>query len=82
MQIAKVSDGEFGGIALESGNYEGEINHIGISYERTRAPKEPLTEDEQTILRSDLGKLMRVARIARPGAIYDDSAAAETFPDG
>ena len=44
-----MNDGDFGGIALGSGNYEGGINHIGISRERTRAPKEPLTVDEQAI---------------------------------
>ena len=58
MTIANVNDGEFGCITLDSDNYEGEINQIGISRERTRAPKEPLTEDEQTIVRSELGKLI------------------------
>ena len=79
MEITKVNDGEFGGIALGSGNYEDKINHIGIPHERTRVPKEPLAEEDQTISRSELGKLMMIARIARPGAIYDDSAAAQTF---
>ena len=60
----------------------GGINHIGISHERTRAPKEPLTEDGQTISLSELGKSIWIARIERPGAIYDDAAAAQTFPDG
>ena len=40
---------------------------------------EILTENDQTISRSELGKLMWIARIARPGAIYDASAAAQTF---
>ena len=40
-----------------------------------------LTE-EQSILRSELGKLMRIARIGLPGAIYDASAAAQTFAGG
>ena len=31
------------------------------------------------MMRSELGKLMRLARIARPGAIYDASAAARNF---
>ena len=44
-------------------------------------PNEILTEAGKTILRSELGKLMRIARIARPGAIYDASAAAQTFPN-
>ena len=77
-----MNNGEFGGVALGANNYEGGINHIEISHERTRAPGEPSTEDEQTILRSELGKLMRIARIARPGAIYDAPAAAPTFSDG
>ena len=34
---------------------------------------------EQTISRSGLGKLMCIARIARPGAIYAASATAQTF---
>ena len=82
IEIAKVGDGEFGGIALGSVNYERGINHIGIPHGRTRAPKEPLTEDAQSISRSELGKLMRVARIARAGAIYDASAAAQTLSGG
>ena len=56
------------------------INRIGISHERMMmTPGEILTENEQTALRSELGKLMWIARIARPGAIYDASAAAQTF---
>ena len=41
-----------------------------------------LTEAEQTIFRSGLGKLIWVARIARTGAIYGASAATRTFSDG
>ena len=33
-------------------------------------------------MRSGLGKLIWIARIARPGAIYGASAAAQTFSDG
>ena len=43
---------------------------------------EILTGNEQTILRSELWKIMRIARIARPGAIYDASALAQTSPTG
>ena len=82
MKIDKVNNGEFEGIALDSNNYEGGINHIEISHRRTRAPNEPSTEDEHTISRSALGNLVRVARIERPGAIYDALAAAQTFSDG
>ena len=82
MKIDKVNNGEFGWGALDSNNYEGEITHIEIYHERTRAPSEPLADDEQTILRSELGKLMRIARIARTDAIYDASVAAQTFSAG
>ena len=82
MKIAKVNNGEFGWVALDANNYEGRINHIEISHERTREPNEPSAEDKQKILRSELGKLIFVARIVSPGAIYDDAAAAQTFPDG
>ena len=51
----KINNVEFGGIIPDSGNYEGEINHIEISHERTRQPNEPLTEDEKADLRSELG---------------------------
>ena len=43
---------------------------------------EILTENGQTISRSELWNLMWIARIARPGAIYDASASAQTFPTG
>ena len=33
-------------------------------------------------MRSELGKLMRLSRITRPGAIYDASAAARNFAKG
>ena len=46
------------------------------------SPDGILTENEQTILGSELGTLMWIARIARPGAIYDASAAAQTFSTG
>ena len=69
-------------VILDSDNYEGEINHIEISHARTRQRNEALTEEDQTISRSELGKLMWVARIARPGAIYDAPAAAQTFSVG
>ena len=82
MKITKANNGEFGGVALDSNNYEGEIEHIEISHERTRKPNEPSAEDERAISRSELGNLVRIARIARPEAIYDASADAQTFSDG
>ena len=36
MKIEKVGDSNFVGVFLDSDNYEGEINHIGISHERAR----------------------------------------------
>ena len=39
---------------------------------------EPLTHDEQCALRSGMGRLMRVARIARRDALYDATIAAQT----
>ena len=82
MGIEKVSNAELEGVILDSDNYEGEISHIEIPHERTRQPDEALAEADQAISRSELGKLMRAARIARPGAIYAASAAAQTFSDG
>ena len=82
MNITKINNEEFGGIIPDSDNYEDEINHIGISRERARQPNEPLTEDEHAALRSELWKLMRIARLARQAAIYDAPAAAQTFSDG
>ena len=82
MGIEKVIDSDFEGIILDPDNYEGEINHIEIPHERTRHRNEAITEEEHAILRSELGKLMWVARIPRPGAIYDASTAAQTFSMG
>ena len=82
MEISKVNNEDFDGIVVGSDKYEGEINHIEIPHVRTRTPSESLAESDQANLRPELGKLMRIARIARPGVIYDASAAAQTFSDG
>ena len=50
-----------------------------MPHERMITPNEILPVAGQTILRSEVVKLMRIARIARPDAIYDASAAAQTF---
>ena len=42
---------------------------------------EPLFPEERREVRSELGKLMRISRIARSGALYDASAAAQNFED-
>ena len=82
LKISKANGGNPDGIILDADKYDGEINNIGISHGRTRAPEEPSAEADQSILRSELGKLMWIARLARPGAIYDASADAQTFADG
>ena len=69
-------------MVLDSNKYEGGINHIVNPHGRMMAPGEILTGNEQTALRSELGKLMWIARIARPGAIYDASVPAQTYPTG
>ena len=79
MEVGKVRDSDSEWVIPDSNNYEGEINHIEIPHERTRHRHGALTEEEQSILRSELGELMWIARISRPGAIYDDSVAAQTF---
>ena len=57
----------------------GEINQIELAHERTKQGTDALAEEEQAALRSELGKLMRTVRIESPEAIYDESAAAQTF---
>lgn len=42
---------------------------------------EPLTEDGEFALRSELGELMRIAPIAMPGSLYGASVSARTFED-
>ena len=82
MEIEKVSGSDSEGVILDSDNYEDKINHIEISHETTRQRNDALADAAQTISRSELWKLMWIARIARPGAIYDASAAALTFSAG
>ena len=82
MKISKINDNDFSGLILDSDKYGDKINHIEISHGRTRTPEEPITEAGHAISRSELGKLIWTARIARPGAIYEASADAQTFPDG
>ena len=64
------------------GQLEAEIDHIEIPHTRTRQRKESLTEEDHAIFRLELRKSMWIARFERPGAIYDASAAAQTFPVG
>ena len=58
------------------------ILDIPISPGRATQMNEPVTEDGQFALRSELGGgggLMWVARIAMPGALYRASVSAQTF---
>ena len=64
---------------LSSHNYEGEIQDISILHCRAKQEGEPLKEEEQFTIRSELAELMRVARIGRHGALYYASASAQTF---
>ena len=57
----------------------GGINQIEIAHEGAKRRTNALADDAQSVLWSELWKLMRIARIGRPCAIYDASAAARTF---
>ena len=69
MKIEKIDTPDFKGVVLDSNNYEDKVNHIEISHARSKQKDDFLTEAEQSIMRSELGKLMWIARIARPDAI-------------
>ena len=58
-------------------NQIGEISHV-----RTRTPNELLTETELSILRSEMEKLTRIARMDRPDLTYDVFDAAQISPKG
>ena len=73
--IARTSQG----VNLSPGNYEGGMRYIAILQRRDKQKKETTTEEAQFELRSELGEIMRIARIARPGALYDASVTAQTF---
>ena len=79
MEIEKIDTPDFKGVILDSNNYEDEINRIEIPHRRSKQKDDFLTEEEQSVMRSELGKLMWLARIARPDAIYDASATAQNF---
>ena len=81
MEIAKVGDPDLDGLISEANNYEDKINHIEIPHGRSNPMAEDWSGDEQSILRSELCKFIRISRTARPGAIYDASTAARTFTE-
>ena len=82
MQIAKNRNEVPHGISMETHGYEDKIKSIEISHARTSTPHEPLTESELSILRTELGKLTSISRMARPYLIYDVAAAAQVFSKG
>ena len=78
--IEKAIDSDPEGIILDPNNDADRINNIEIPHEWARKRNDILTEAERTVLRAELGKLIWIARIARPGAIYNASATAQTSP--
>ena len=58
------------------------MQDIYILPERTTKAIRPLTSEAQSASSSELWKLMRIARIARPGAAYGASVTAQTFAYG
>ena len=56
----------------------GKILDISILPRRAKQMGETLAKEGEFALRSELGKLMRIARVARPGALYDASVSAQT----
>ena len=82
MEISKKNNGDSQGISTGANRYEDKIKSIEISHARMRTPHEQLTESELSILRTELGKLTWIARMARPELIYDADAAAQVFSMG
>ena len=78
-ETREIDTPDFKGVILDSNNYEDKISQIEIFHAGSKEKDDFLTEEEQSIMRSELGKLMWLARIARPDAIYDASAAAQNF---
>ena len=82
MGIPKGNNEEFQGLSMGANRYEDKIKSIEISPARMRTPHEPLTEGDISISRTELGKLTRIARMARPELIYDSAAAAQVISNG
>ena len=66
---------------MRPADYAGGVKDIRILPESAKHVGDWITESERYVLRSELGKLMWVAGIARPGALYDDAADAPDFED-
>ena len=60
---------DFDGLIPGPDNYDEKSDHIEIPHGRSNMGTDALTEGRRSILRSELWKLIRVARIARPVAI-------------
>ena len=81
-EIAKATDPDSEGLILGLPNYyEDKTNHIRMPNGRSKPITKASAEDDQALLRSGLWKLMWIARLGRPGAIYDSSAVAQTFTE-
>ena len=68
-------------IKLGSNGYGNKIQDISTSRGWARRKGDFSTFEAQFALRSELWKLMRIARIATPGALHGASAASRTFDD-
>ena len=66
----------FAGLTLISDNYEGEIQDITILPVLWGQMAEPLTRAGKFALGSESAKLIRIARTARPEALYGASTSA------
>ena len=64
---------------MSANDCDGRIRDISILPSREGREPEPLTEAEQSTLRSELEELLWTACIARPGALCDESAPSQTF---
>ena len=78
--ITKDENGNrFACIILRPNDYEGESKDISMLPEGANRAGDFLDLEEKFALRSEFTKLMRLARIARPGVLYDASVSARTF---
>ena len=77
MEIGKSSDSDFDGLMPDSGNYDG-VSRIEIRIKGREKSKSFCDGRTIRFYVRNYGKLMRAARIARQGAIYDAPAAAQT----
>ena len=77
--IIKKEKDDFQGISMSTNGAENKIKTIETSHHRTRTPNEILTETELSILRSEIEKLTRIAKMARPDLMYDVLELAQFF---